>query len=246
MQSSGISSPETPSANRSPAGLTRKRFSLTGLSARVDSRIDAVRGDLADVRLADKVFAPHYASAIVCSAVEATPILTARQADSAVLSEILPGEGFEMLELATDYAWGICQADGTVGFVARGALSYDDPAAPAPAIAGDVASLAESLIGAPARPGGRSPAGFDSSGFFFYALTRTGHPAPRFADLQTGIGAAVPSETPFARNDFVFFADHAAIMADGENAIHVTDAVVRESVEAVVTRFGPIVARRRL
>ena len=205
-----------------------------------------MRGDLADVRLADRVFAPHYAAAILCSAVEAAPILSSRQAEGAILSEILPGEGFEMLELATDYAWGICLGDGVVGFVARGALSYDEPAAPAPPLGGDPASVAEGLIGAPARPGGRSPAGFNCTGLIFYALTRTGHAAPRFIDLQAKLGAEVPGDTPFARGDLIFFADHAAIMADGESAIHVTDSVVREPVEAVVTRFGPITARRRL
>ncbi|MCW3848807.1 C40 family peptidase [Sphingomonas sp. LB-2] len=204
-----------------------------------------MRGDLADVRLADHVFAPHYAAAIPCSAVIAAPILASRQADGAILSEILPGEAFEMLELATDYAWGICTADGVVGFVARGALGYDDPAAPAPPVAGDPADLAETLIGAPAKPGGRSPAGFDGSGLVFYALTRTGHACPRFADLQAAsVGSAVASDVPLSRGDLIFFADHAAIMADGEQAIHVTDSVVREPIEAVVTRYGPITARR--
>ena len=195
------------------------------------------------MRLAERIFAPHYAAAITCSAVEASPILAARQADGAILSEILPGEGFEMLELATDYAWGICLGDGSVGFVARGALSYDEPAASAPPVAGDVASLAESLIGAPARPGGRSPAGFNCSGLVFYTLTRTGHDCPRFVDLQAALGREVEA---LARGDLVFFADHAAIMADGENAIHVNGAVVREPLEAVAAAYGDIVARRRL
>lgn len=206
-----------------------------------------MRGDLADVRLADRIFAPHYAASITTSAVAASPILDARRADGAVLSEILAGEGFEMLELATDYAWGICLGDGTVGFVARGVLSYDDPAPVARTGSGDPVALAESLIGSPAKPGGRSPAGFNCTGLIFYILTQTGTPCPRFADLQAeALGAPVMGNPPYVRGELVFFADHVAIMADGENAIHVTDSVVREPIAAVTAAYGDIVARRRL
>ena len=230
-----------------PAGLTRKRFALTGHSTRIDPRIDAVRGDLADVRLANQVFAPHYALAVIVSANTASPILASTKACGAVLSEILPGEGFDVLELATEYAWGICHGDCAVGFVARGALDLVDPSAPAPLLAGAPIDVAESLIGAPAKPGGRSPAGFNCSGLIFYILTSTGHECPRFADLQAEtIGEPVLGHPAYARGELVFFADHAAIMADGENAIHVTESVVREPLEAAVERFGPVVARRRL
>lgn len=206
-----------------------------------------MRGDLADVRLAERIFAPHYAAAILCSAVEASPILAARQADGEVRSEILPGEGFEMLELATDYAWGICLGDGSVGFVARGALSYDDPAAPAPPLDTDPASLAEQLIGAPAKPGGRSHAGFNCSGLIFYLLTRTGHECPRFADLQAqAVGAPVMGHPAYVRGELVFFEDHAAIMVSDTDAIHVNGSVVREPLTAIVEQFGDVIVRRRL
>lgn len=205
-----------------------------------------MRGDLADVRLADRVFAPHYAAAILCSAVTASPILAERRTDSEIRSEILPGEGFEMLELATDYAWGICLGDGSAGFVAREALSYDDPEPPAPLIEFDPAGLAERLIGAPAKPGGRSPAGFNCTGLIFYVMRAAGHAAPRFGDLQAAtLGAPVPTEKTLVRGDLVFFADHAAIMSDTDTAVHVTDAVVREPLDAIVAQYGPIIARRR-
>ncbi|MDF0752810.1 hypothetical protein NLU14_21530, partial [Marinobacter sp. 71-i] len=61
MQNSGISSLASTSS-QSPAGPARKRFSLKGRSVPIDPRVDAVRRDLADVRLADRVFAPHYAA----------------------------------------------------------------------------------------------------------------------------------------------------------------------------------------
>ena len=46
-----------------PAAPPRKRFVLSGHSAILDPAIHAVRDDLADVELADRVFAPHYARA---------------------------------------------------------------------------------------------------------------------------------------------------------------------------------------
>ena len=152
-----------------------------------------------------------------------------------------------MLELATDFAWGKSCADGTVGFVARGVLSYDEPTAPTPSVDGDAATLAESLIGASAKPGGRSPAGFDASGLIFYILTRTGHASPRFADLQAdAMGEPVMGHAAHRRGELAFFADHAAIMVSATEAVHVTETVVREPLPAIVERFGPITARRRL
>jgi cell wall-associated NlpC family hydrolase len=207
--------------------------------------VDAVRGDLADVRLAERIFAPHYAAFILRSAVVAAPIHASTKAGGTVLSEILPGEGFEVLELASEYAWGKSQGDGTVGFVPVAALGDVDPAVPAPAAKGDPVALAETLLGAPSRPGGRSPAGFDATGLIQYVLSATGHAAPRFGDLQAETLGAPVSGTP-ARGDLIFFADHAAIMIDAENAIHVGDAVAREPLDAIVARFGPITSARRL
>lgn len=190
------------------------------------------------------MFAPHYALAITVSANTASPIFASTKADRAVLSEILPGEGFDVLEVSTEYVWGICRVDCTVGFVTRGALDLADPAAPAPVLSGDPVDVAESVIGAPARPGGRSPEGFDASGLIFYALTRTGHDATRFADLQASLGNDV--EDRLKRGDLVFFGDHVAIMADAENAVHVTDSVVRAPLTEIAEAFGDITARRRL
>lgn len=204
-----------------------------------------MRGDLADVRLAERVFAPHYAAFVLRSAVKAAPILASTKAGGAVLSEILPGDGFEVLELASEYAWGKSQADGTVGFVTVTALEDADPTGPAPATKSDPVALAATLIGAPARPGGRSPAGFDGAGLIHYILTATGHSAPRFGDLQAETLGSPVTGAP-ARGDLIFFADHAAIMTDGDTAIHVEDSVTREPLDAIVARFGPITSVRRL
>lgn len=113
----------TLSASQSPAGPTRSRFALVGRSRRIDPRVDPARRDLADVRVADRIFAPHYAAAVARTAVAPAAIHAAADPASPAISEILPGERFEMLELATDYAWGVCAADGAVGYVAAPALA---------------------------------------------------------------------------------------------------------------------------
>ena len=87
----------------------------------LDPRTHAVRGDLADIRLAAQVFAPHYAVAMACAAVRATPLLALPGGEP--IATVEAGDGFEMLELAGDHAWGIATAAGRVGYVDRSALA---------------------------------------------------------------------------------------------------------------------------
>ncbi len=235
----------------SPAEAPRSRFELQGRSWRADPRIDAVRRDLADVRLAGRIFAPHYSRAEPLYAVAAAPVRASRDPESAILSEILPGERFELLELSSEHGWGICVADGSVGYVPSDALSDIAPEMPEhPAKGSDFVAIAEAQIGAPAKPGGRSPAGFNCTGLVFYALTGAGRECPRFCDLQRSqLGSELPADAPLQRGDLIFFDDHVAIMVDGENAVHVTaKAVVREPLADICTggSYGDIVARRRM
>jgi hypothetical protein len=122
LQNSGISSPATPSASRSPAGPTHKRFALKGRSVAIDPRVDAVRRDLADVRLADRVFAPHYAAPMprllrISAELKSDP---AEGGDT--LASLAAGETFEVLEIAGHRAWGVAPAQGLVGYVDLAAL----------------------------------------------------------------------------------------------------------------------------
>ncbi|KQM40963.1 NlpC/P60 family protein [Sphingomonas sp. Leaf10] len=87
----------------------------------LDSRIDAVRRDLADIRLADRVFAPHYAVPARRSIGTATAILDAP--DGKIVSQALAGEPFDVLEFTSAHGWGRSPIDGSVGFVLRDALT---------------------------------------------------------------------------------------------------------------------------
>lgn len=109
-----------------PGGQTADGFALTGPSIPFDRRTVAVRPDLADIRLADRYFAPHYAAAVVRRVTIGTDLRRDRARDAAVLASLRPGETFELLDLIGDDGWGIAVTKGLVGYVDATAL--DDPA----------------------------------------------------------------------------------------------------------------------
>jgi hypothetical protein len=91
---------------------------LGGPSRPIDGRIHAWRKDLADISLAGCIFAPHYARPLPrgCGA-HATMIWPGSRAEGEAVSELLPGEGFAVLEYAGGWAWGFSSSDHIVGFV---------------------------------------------------------------------------------------------------------------------------------
>ncbi|OYX17196.1 MAG: hypothetical protein B7Z07_00755 [Sphingomonadales bacterium 32-67-7] len=95
----------------------RNRFALTGRSVQIDPRREAARRDLADVRLADRVFAPHYAAPLIRIAARPTALRTTRDADAEVLATLAIGDRFEALELSGGLAWGSAPDHGLVGYV---------------------------------------------------------------------------------------------------------------------------------
>lgn len=103
---------------------TDDRFRLTGPSVVLDARLNAYRNDLADIGLAGRVLAPHYARPLMrgCGA-HAAYVRTGADAESPIVSELLPGEDFAVLEYAGGWAWGYCAADHVVGYVEAIALA---------------------------------------------------------------------------------------------------------------------------
>lgn len=81
-----------------------------------------MRRDLADVRLAERVFAPHYASPMPRVVRAATAMRAAPAPDSEVLAQLVSGDVFEVLELAGSHAWGIAPGTGLVGYIDAAAL----------------------------------------------------------------------------------------------------------------------------
>lgn len=89
---------------------------------RIDPRTDAARRDLADVRLADRVFAPHYAAPVAHVVTAPVPLRAAKEADAEVLAQLAEGDVFEVLELSAGNAWGRAPGSGLVGYVDAASL----------------------------------------------------------------------------------------------------------------------------
>jgi hypothetical protein len=95
-----------------------KRVSLTGPSRQLDRRVHAVRNDIADIALADDVFAPHYAKPLVHGCVvPSVPIRAGGSPGARAVSELLLGEAFAVVDVASGWAWGYGLHDNYVGYL---------------------------------------------------------------------------------------------------------------------------------
>jgi hypothetical protein len=127
--------------------------------------------------------------------------------------------------------------------------------APLDMIAGDPVAVAERLLGAPYRWGGRGADGIDCSGLIQRALELAGIAAPRDSDMQRDLlGHPLPENEPLERGDLVFFPGHVGFMVDSERLIHANAywmSTVIEPLRDVVVRLTPthdkpITARKRI
>jgi hypothetical protein len=114
-------------ANRSTPDRTR--FGLTGRSVAIDPRQDAARRDIADIALAGRLFAPHYAvPQLGRCGLAGADIRAASDPKAPRISQLLPGEQFAILDLSGGWAWGYSLHDHYVGYVLCDALvDADDP-----------------------------------------------------------------------------------------------------------------------
>jgi cell wall-associated NlpC family hydrolase len=108
---------------KATSNATRAKFSLHGPEEDFDRRVTAHRGDLADIALAGKMFAPHYAEVMDmrCAAPKAM-IRKLGGKNYEAVSELLHGEDFHLLDVSGDWAWGSSAHDGYVGYVPVHAL----------------------------------------------------------------------------------------------------------------------------
>ena len=113
-----------PPQSESSGAPRRKSFALIRASVSLDPLHNAVRRDLADIRLADRVFAPHYASAVERVVVSVTGLRAGTDIDSSVLTDLDVGDVFEVLEFVKGRAWGRAPARNLVGYVDAAALSW--------------------------------------------------------------------------------------------------------------------------
>lgn len=92
----------------------------------LDPAIHAIRSDIADIRLAGRVFAPHYAEPMICRLSRPSCLRSSVGETGERLADLVPGERFEMLDLAKGIGWGVAPAHGLVGYVDAEALVTGD------------------------------------------------------------------------------------------------------------------------
>jgi len=104
----------SPPASSPPA----RRFALTGPSAKLDPLLNAFRADVADIELAGRVVASHYAEPFVRRCTAQTSLKSDGDAASEHSEDGLKiGELFAVLDCNRGLAWGYRIADHRVGYV---------------------------------------------------------------------------------------------------------------------------------
>lgn len=81
-----------------------------------------MRRDLADIRLAEYVFAPHYAAPLAMSVATPAPFRTGPAEDAPVIAMLAVGDLIEALDFAGGQVWGTAPRLGRVGYIAQSAL----------------------------------------------------------------------------------------------------------------------------
>mgnify|MGYP000672158694 CR=1 FL=1 len=99
-----------------------QEFALTGPSEKHDDAHWPARGDLAHIRLAGRVFVPHYAEPLPYVLDLAATLLTAPREDALVREDVPAGMPFNVLDVAGKWAWGQVGEDGCVGYLPMAAL----------------------------------------------------------------------------------------------------------------------------
>ena len=222
------------------------QYALSGPAKVRDARITPIRGDLADIALAGKLFAPHYVVPMERAvAVPFTPLRKTPHDDAEMTSELLLGERFMVLDIAGAWAWGFCKHDCYNGYIALAALG--EPEGDAPVVSrGDAVEDALARVGTPYVWGARGGAGIDCSGLVQTAFAHAGLTLPRDSDQQEACGKVV--ETP-RHGDLVFFPGHVTIATGADEVVHASQgkgAVTVEPLAALIARKGEPTHIRRV
>ena len=222
------------------------QYALSGPAKVRDARITPIRGDLADIALAGKLFAPHYVVPMERAVTAAfTPLRKTPHDDAEQTSELLVGERFMVLDIAGAWAWGFCKHDCYNGYVALDALGEPQGDAPV-ASPCDPVEAALARVGTPYVWGARGGAGIDCSGLVQTAYAHAGHALPRDSDQQEASGEAVDTAQ---RGDLVFFPGHVAIATGPDEIVHASQeagAVAIETLASLIARRGEPTHIRRL
>jgi len=95
----------------------------------------------------------------------------------------------------------------------------------------DPVAVAQRLLGAPYRPGGRTCHGIDCSGLVQLSLQLCGIDAPRDTQDQRALGEPLAGDAPLKRGDLLFCENHVGMMVDDRMAIQVSHVALRVAIE---------------
>lgn len=110
------------SDSNAPTLTSVSDFALAGRSNPPDPRFHAYRPDLADVALAGRVIASHYAEPIAKRVVTSAPVRTTASADADMITELEPNDPFTLLDDTLGWAWGYAGRERRVGYIRSEAL----------------------------------------------------------------------------------------------------------------------------
>ena len=96
---------------------------LTGPSDHPDPDFHAYRKDLADIALANRVIASHYAEPLTRNIGSLAELRAAPSDTAPELLELRPGDRFAMLDDSLGWAWGYAGEHRRVGYVRSDALA---------------------------------------------------------------------------------------------------------------------------
>jgi hypothetical protein len=115
--------PTGQSSDKRRSPTTVEGFALTGPSDLPDPSFNAYRKDLADIALAGRVIASHYAEPLPRTVVCSTPLRREAAEHSDVIGHLEAGEAFDVLDNSLGWAWGYAGTDRRVGYVRSESLS---------------------------------------------------------------------------------------------------------------------------
>ena len=111
------------SARPTPTLTSGDSISLSGPSNPPDPTTNAYRQDLADVALAHRVIASHYAEPLDRAIALRTELRSEPSAEGEVIRMLGAGEPFALLDDTLGWAWGYAGAERRVGYVRSEAVA---------------------------------------------------------------------------------------------------------------------------
>jgi hypothetical protein len=102
---------------RTSAAPPRKQVRLTGPSVALESGRFAVRRDVAEIDVADRIFAQHYVAPVALTLRREARVYARPSTQSEIVASLASGDLFHLVDLGHDWAWGRGDALGSVGYV---------------------------------------------------------------------------------------------------------------------------------